>query len=88
MAQEEKEVEGRQMPNDRIRQKLKAAGKSLRDIVRERNEAMAAYGYILAHIEKNVGLRTMYKLRDQYEKRARKYAAEHQDDLLQRGWKK
>ncbi len=59
------------MPNDRIRQKLKAEGKSLRDIVRERNEAMAAYGYILAHIGKNVGLRTMYKLRDQYEKRER-----------------
>ena len=73
------------MPNDRIRQKLKAAGKSLRDIVRERNEAMAAYGYVLAHIGKNISLQAMYRVKDIYEKKARKYAAEHQDYLLQRG---
>ena len=88
MAQEEKEVEGEQMPNDRIRQKLKAAGKSLRDIVRERNEAMAAYGYVLAHIGKNITLQTMYRVKVIYEKKAKKYAAKHQDDLLRKGWKK
>lgn len=76
------------MPNDRIRQKLKAAGKSLWDIVRERNEAMAAYGYALAHIGKNIGYETTYHIRDTYEPKAREYAAKHQDDLLQRGWKK
>ena len=74
--------------NKRIRQKLKAAGKSLRDIVRERNEAMAAYGFMLAHIKKNVSPITMYKLKDEYEPKAREFAAKYQDELLQKGWKK
>ena len=74
------------MPNDRIRQKLKVAGKSLRDIVQERNEAMAAYGYVLAHIEKNLGYLYFYGLRTIYEKRAKEYAAKHEADLLKRQW--
>ena len=76
------------MPNDRIRQKLKAAGKNLRDIVRERNEAMAAYGFILATIKKNMGASSMLYIKELSEKKAKEYAAKHKDDLLQRWWGK
>ncbi|MBO6303952.1 MAG: hypothetical protein J6M62_02605 [Selenomonadaceae bacterium] len=77
------------MPNDRIRQKMKATEKNLRDIIRERNEAMAAYVIALCSIKKISGLppKDFEKLKKKYKKMAEEYAAEHQDDILQRTWR-
>lgn len=77
------------MLNDRIRQKMKTAGKNLRDIVRERNEFMAAYALAMCSIKQTVDVTILNfnDLKKQHESRAKEYAAKHQDELLSRGWK-
>ena len=77
------------MPNDRIRQKMKAAGKNLRDIIRERNETMAAYVYALCSIKKIgcLSKEEIEQISKKHKKSAQEYASTHQDDLLQKRWK-
>ena len=70
------------MRSDRIRARMKAEGKTIKDILRERNEAFYMYAGIMAHIKKNFGIEMVKILREEYEPRAKRLAKEHEGEML------
>ena len=48
------------MRGDRIRARMKAEGKTIREIIRERDEAVCKYAYALANLKANYG--DIYKI--------------------------
>lgn len=65
----------------RIRGKMKASGKTLHDLIRERNEGWVKYIFMLAHIKKNYGEAMVQWIREKYEDRAKEFAEKNEDKV-------
>lgn len=50
------------MRKDRIRARMKAAGKSIRDIIRERNEARFMYASLLKKVAMDIDGKTAFRI--------------------------
>ena len=72
------------MANSRLRQKMKAIRKNLSDIVRERNEAIIAFGCAMICVAKEYGKQDAISLEKYCVSRAKEFVYEfnYRDNIL------